>query len=72
MKGNVKTLGNRLSRCKVMGLPLDLGVEVVPIRIIVPASNTNYGIFVGIIDDLHVPDCRVAREATSLFIKMES
>jgi len=72
MKGNVETPGNGLSWYGVMGLPVNLGIEVIAIGIEVPASNTNDRVIVGAINDLHVPNCRIAGETTSLFVEVES
>ena len=72
MKRNVKALGNGLSWDRVMGFPVNFGIEIVAIRIEVPASKTNDRIIVGSIDDLHIPNRGIASETTSLFVEMES
>lgn len=72
MKGNVEAPGNGLSRDRVMGFPMNLGIEVVASRIEVPASNTNDCILVGTIDNLHIPNRGITSEASSLFVEVES
>lgn len=71
MKFNVKVPGDGLARDRIMGLPVDLSIEVVAGRIEVPASNTDDGILVGTVDDLHIPNCGIAGESTSLFVEVK-
>ena len=72
MKRNVEAPGNELSLYRVMCLPTNLGVEVIAVGIEMPASNANDSILGGRVDNLHVANCRIAAEATSLFIEVES
>lgn len=72
MESNLETTGSRLSRFKFMGLPVNLGVKVVAIQIEMPASNTNNRIFVRSINNLHVANSKIATEANSLFVEVES
>jgi hypothetical protein len=72
MKRDVKTAGNWLSRDEDMGLPMDLIVKVVSIGIEMPASNAHNKIFVGTIDDFHIANRRISKEATSLFVEVEN
>lgn len=72
MKGNVEAAGNELSWYRVMCLPMNLGVEIVAIGIEMPASNTYDRILGGSVDDFHVANCRIATEATLLFVEVES
>jgi hypothetical protein len=55
-----------------MGLPMNLAVKVVPIGIEMPTSNTNDRILVGTIDDFHIANGGIAKEAASLFVEVEN
>ncbi|RDW59189.1 hypothetical protein BP5796_12113 [Coleophoma crateriformis] len=73
MHGNIEGSGNARQQLgsRIMGLPRDFGIEVIPVGVKVPASNADDGVFVVAIDDLHVPDGRIANEASSLFVEVE-
>ena len=72
MKSNVEAVGYRLFRFKVVGLPMNLGIKIVAIRIEMPASKTNNRILIGSIDNLHIANCRIVTKTALLFIEVKS